>query len=262
MLSREEFVGRDGEATRLPAASFSLGLRERVPAPRDGRRRRGLPPDEVTPSLDCAGGRWRVRPVAELHATNDKAQFHLDTSQTAGGRCTRASHSTFGRQTRAATTEASTRASFRSWRSGAVEQRGTSPLRFRRAERDQQRLDPSELHARIDWRDTRDRLQRTVMAALVPPRVALTHGAPYLFRVAAQRMTPMSSESWLRFPSTGWPAGAVEMNVTYEHARCVRSATSAHFGERRASDWSDRRDGCSVTPAGRARRVVTSGPGR
>ena len=141
--------------------------------------------------LDRRNAMWNFRPVAEFHATNDRATFDAGPSGTVpviGG------------------------AGFELWNpdTGEIYARGDrstieNALQVKR--RRQIKLassaffgqssewsnDPETLplrHARIAFRDiTRATDTRTVIAALIPPGVALTNKAPYLFRASGTATT-------------------------------------------------------------------------
>ncbi|KRQ19670.1 hypothetical protein AOT93_23710 [Mycobacteroides sp. H110] len=139
----------------------------------------------AAPRLDRRTSSWDFRPVAEFHATNDRGTFDAGASGTlpviggagfelwnpstgelyaSGNRSTIETALQAKRQRQIKLASSAFFGQSREWAADPA----TLPLR----------------HARIAFRDiTRATDTRTMIAALVPPSVALTNKAPYLFRV-------------------------------------------------------------------------------
>ncbi len=172
------------------------------------------------PRLDADIGDWRVRAYAEFHATADKPLFHLDTVPSGWwplykGESFDLWNPDTGRyyggvdpevvlpvllekRRRAGRLAASP---FSEFPPAVIDDDSTLPIRGAR------------IAVRLVARSTDT---RTVRAALVPPRVALTHGAPYLLfprgnpEAVAYLLAVLSS-----IPLDWMARRAVEMNLTY-----------------------------------------------
>jgi hypothetical protein len=172
------------------------------------------------PRLDLDDGSWRVRPYAEFHATADKPLFNLD-SVPKGWRPLYKGES------------------FNLWNPdtgiyyGGVDPKVVVPILLaKRLKTSTHSKSPfSEFPAScindpntLPFENTRIAIRlvaratdsRTVLCALVPPRVALTHGAPYL-------LFPRGSQSDVSFvlgvlssiPLDWLARRTVEVNLTY-----------------------------------------------
>jgi hypothetical protein len=171
------------------------------------------------PRLDFIGGSWRARPYAELHASSDKPL--MDLSQTGAG----VGWPVYKGE------------SFDLWNPDSGVYYGRCDPRIVLAELQRRRQRPASNSPFSEfsksWREDPDTLpcqnprialrlvsratdSRTVRAALVPPHVVLTHGAPYLL---FPRGTAIDVAYLLGIMSSipfDWNARRViEVNMTY-----------------------------------------------
>jgi hypothetical protein len=172
------------------------------------------------PRLDANLADWRVRAYAEFHATADKPLFHLDsvprgwwplykgesfdlwnpdTGRYYGGVDPSVVVPVLTEKRRRASRLAAS--PFSEFPTGTIEDNSTLPI----------------LGPRIAMRlVTRSTDTRTVRAALVPPCVALTHGAPYLLFPRGDASDVAYVLGVLCSIPLDWMARrAVELNLTY-----------------------------------------------
>lgn len=195
-FSADEFLGADGQVGRIPTDVLTAIEGATLPQLDGPAAAETLTQIRRAPRLDVRTEHWDFRPVAEFHATNDRPTFDAGatgTMEVLGG------------------------SAFEVWNpeTGDVYAMG-EPETIERAllhkRKRQVRLKSSAFHglgdawatdpdtlplrrSRIAFRDiARATDSRTCIAALMPPGVALTNKAPYLYRAPG---TPPEAEAFL-----------------------------------------------------------------
>lgn len=179
----------------------------------------------AAPRLDAAKT-WRFRPIAELHATQDKKHFHFDDRPTAS-----AWHVYKG-------------SSFDLWRPDTGDYYASAEpghvLRVLQDKRRRHRHSRSAfsqlpggvvarpetlpcLRPRIAFRDVAPATDsRPMIAALVPPDVVPVHTAPYLLRTAGDERDEAFMLGVLSSIPLDWSARRqVELHVTFDLLNCL-----------------------------------------
>ncbi len=190
-----EFLEGRHKSGRIAVAALKSGSGSTIPQLSHPESAEVLAQIRLAPRLDRVGEHWGFRPMTEFHATNDRATFDAGSSGTVpviGGR------------------------GFELWNPSTGEiyakgNRGKIESALQAKRQRQIRLASSAFHGqslawakdittlpfrnvRIAFRDiVRATDTRTMIAALIPPGVALTNKAPYLFRSDG----PASAEAYL-----------------------------------------------------------------
>lgn len=176
--------GRDQQRTMFPADDFrtwgTTGAFPMLPSPESGEVFLQL---HQHPRLDMTGGTWRVRPYAELHASSDKPLMDLTRTGAGPGWPVYKGESFDLWEPDTGVYYARCNPVAVRAKLHAKRQRPASNSPFREFSSEWW-SDPDTLpclRPRIALRlVSRATDSRTVRAALVPPQVLLTHGAPYL----------------------------------------------------------------------------------